>query len=41
MIEIITPGLLTTVQDFGRVGVMKNGFTQNGVMDRYLSLIHI
>lgn len=35
MIEIITPGLLTTVQDFGRVGVMKNGFTQNGVMDRY------
>lgn len=23
MIEIITPGLLTTVQDFGRVGVMK------------------
>lgn len=35
MIEIINPGLLTTVQDFGRVGVMKNGFTQNGVMDRY------
>ncbi len=35
MIEIITPGLLTTVQDFGRVGVMKNGFTQNGVMDKY------
>ena len=35
MIEIITPGLLTTVQDFGRVGVMKNGFTQNGTMDRY------
>ncbi len=35
MIEIITPGLLTTVQDFGRVGVMKNGFTQDGVMDRY------
>lgn len=35
MIEIITPGLLTTVQDFGRVGVMKNGFTQNGAMDRY------
>ncbi len=35
MIEIITPGLLTTVQDFGRVGVMKNGFIQNGAMDRY------
>lgn len=35
MIEIITPGILTTVQDFGRVGVMKNGFTQNGAMDRY------
>ena len=35
MIEIITPGLLTSVQDFGRVGVMKNGFTQNGAMDRY------
>ena len=35
MIEIISPGILTTVQDFGRVGVMKNGFTQNGAMDRY------
>lgn len=35
MIEIINPGMLTTVQDFGRVGVMKNGFTQNGAMDRY------
>lgn len=39
MIEIITPGLLTTVQDFGRVGVMKNGFTQNGVMDRYSMIV--
>lgn len=35
MIEIINPGMLTTVQDYGRVGVMKNGFTQNGAMDRY------
>lgn len=39
MIEIITPGLLTTVQDFGRVGVMKNGFTQNGAMDRYSMMV--
>lgn len=35
MIEIITPGALSTVQDQGRFGAMKNGFTQNGAMDGY------
>lgn len=32
-ITIQSPGPLTTVQDLGRFGVMKNGFTQSGVMD--------
>lgn len=35
MIEIINAGMLSTVQDLGRFGVMKNGFTQSGVMDSY------
>ncbi|MBR6941440.1 MAG: biotin-dependent carboxyltransferase family protein [Clostridia bacterium] len=35
MIEIITGGALSTVQDLGRFGVMKNGFTQSGVMDAH------
>lgn len=35
MIEIISPGMLSTIQDLGRFGVMKNGFTQNGAMDSY------
>ncbi|MGN0458532.1 MAG: biotin-dependent carboxyltransferase family protein [Eubacterium sp.] len=35
MIEIINAGMLSTVQDLGRFGVMKNGFTQSGVMDAY------
>lgn len=39
MIEIINAGMLSTVQDLGRVGVMKNGFTQNGVMDSYSAKI--
>jgi biotin-dependent carboxylase-like uncharacterized protein len=33
MLEIITGGALSTVQDAGRFGSMKNGFTQSGVMD--------
>lgn len=33
MIEIINAGMLSTVQDLGRFGVMKNGFTQSGAMD--------
>lgn len=33
MIEIITGGALSTIQDLGRFGVMKNGFTQSGAMD--------
>lgn len=35
MIEIINGGMLSTVQDSGRFGVMKNGFTQSGAMDAY------
>lgn len=31
--EILNAGVLSTVQDLGRFGVMKNGFTQSGVMD--------
>ncbi|MGN1203294.1 MAG: biotin-dependent carboxyltransferase family protein [Eubacterium sp.] len=31
--EILNAGPLSTVQDLGRFGVMKNGFTQSGVMD--------
>lgn len=34
-IEILNSGMLSTVQDFGRFGVMKNGFSQNGAMDTY------
>lgn len=32
-IKIIKPGMLSTVQDLGRFGVMKSGFTQSGAMD--------
>ena len=35
MIEIINGGMLSTVQDAGRFGVMKNGFTQSGAMDSH------
>ncbi len=33
MLEIISGGALSTIQDAGRFGYMKNGFTQSGVMD--------
>ncbi len=33
MIKITNPGMLTTVQDFGRTGYQKTGFTKSGVMD--------
>jgi biotin-dependent carboxylase-like uncharacterized protein len=33
-IEILKPGLLTTVQDFGRVGYQKLGISPSGVLDR-------
>lgn len=33
-IIIQNPGPVTTVQDLGRFGVMKNGFTQSGAMDQ-------
>lgn len=32
-IKIINAGMLSTIQDSGRFGVMKNGFTQSGAMD--------
>lgn len=35
MIKIINGGMLSTVQDLGRFGVMKTGFTQSGAMDSY------
>lgn len=35
MIRIKNGGMLSTVQDLGRVGVMTNGFTHGGVMDTY------
>ena len=39
MMEIISAGMLSTVQDLGRFKVMKNGFTQSGVMDAYSTKI--
>ena len=39
MIEIISAGMLSTLQDLGRFGVMKDGFTQGGVMDAYSTRI--
>lgn len=35
MIRIINGGMLSTIQDSGRFGVMRNGFTQGGAMDSY------
>ena len=32
-IQILSPGPLTTVQDLGRYGYMKDGFGASGVMD--------
>ncbi len=34
-IKIISPGLLTTVQDLGRFGYMESGFSPCGVMDSF------
>ena len=39
MIEIISAGMLSTIQDLGTFKVMKNGFTQSGVMDAYSTKI--
>ena len=33
-IRVIKPGLLTTVQDWGRIGSQSIGFNVSGVMDR-------
>lgn len=35
IMRILSPGPLSTVQDMGRVGYMKSGFSQNGAMDSY------
>ena len=35
IMKILSPGPLSTVQDMGRVGYMKSGFSQNGAMDSY------
>ena len=35
--HIISPGLLTTVQDLGRFGYMASGFSQSGAMDAFSS----
>lgn len=34
-IRIISPGFLTTIQDYGRIGYQQYGIPQGGVMDRY------
>ncbi len=34
-IQVISPGLLTTIQDNGRTGYQKHGIIASGVMDRY------
>ncbi|MBP2632217.1 MAG: urea amidolyase related protein [Firmicutes bacterium] len=34
-IKVISPGLLTTIQDCGRTGYQKHGIIASGVMDRY------
>ncbi|WBW49871.1 biotin-dependent carboxyltransferase family protein [Peptoniphilus equinus] len=34
-IKVIMPGILTTVQDHGRIGYQKFGISQAGVMDEY------
>ena len=33
--HIISPGMLTTVQDLGRRGYMASGFQQGGAMDQF------
>ena len=32
-VEVIIPGMLTTVQDLGRYGYQQSGMTGSGVMD--------
>lgn len=34
-IQVISPGLMTTIQDNGRTGYQKHGIIASGVMDRY------
>ena len=33
-VEVIIPGMLTTVQDLGRYGYQQSGMTGSGVMDQ-------
>ena len=35
MIKIVSGGMLSTIQDLGRFGVMRDGFIQGGAMDSY------
>lgn len=37
--HIISPGMLTTVQDLGRCGYMASGFQQGGAMDRFAARV--
>lgn len=38
-VKVITPGILTTVQDLGRYGYQEMGITTSGVMDAYSARI--
>lgn len=38
-IQILSPGPLTTVQDLGRHGYMKDGFSPSGAMDTRATVI--
>lgn len=38
-LEIITPGLATTVQDRGRFGYYEYGIPQGGAMDQYAATL--
>ena len=38
-IKVIQPGLLSSIQDFGRTGYAQYGVPQSGVMDRYAAKI--
>lgn len=38
-VEVIDPGLFTSIQDFGRNGYQKNGVSVGGVMDSYATKV--
>ncbi|MFD2727503.1 5-oxoprolinase subunit C family protein [Hyunsoonleella rubra] len=39
MVEILQPGIFTSIQDFGRIGFQKFGVPYSGVMDRYAAVV--